>query len=165
MTINTTPGDPNAVSYATLAQANAYFLERGIAAWAALADGAKESALVRGCDYLTQTYHGRWAGNRTSITQGLDWPRSLVPISDFGALAYYPQEAIPVELVRANCEAAIRASTGELIEDLDAQVASEKVGPIETSYFQGGSRSKKYPVIEKMLAPLLASSGVRMVRS
>ena len=45
MTINTTPGDPNAVSYATLAQANAYFLERGIAAWAALADGAKESAL------------------------------------------------------------------------------------------------------------------------
>lgn len=158
-------------SLASVADADSYFANRGITTWATLSTAEKEQALRRGCDFLGQTYRGRWAGYRVNTVQALDFPRYMMPLSDavyggFGVAAYYPSDAVPRELVYANCEAAIRAAAGELIEDLEPQVASEEVGPLKTSYFQGGSRAKKFPAIDKLLQPFLSSgSGVKMVRA
>lgn len=164
--IVTTTGATDAVAYCSVAQADAYHLARGNEAWSALFTTDKEQALVRGCDFIGQTFGQRWAGHRVSTTQALDWPRYHAPRADMASSVYYPFDSIPVALVQANAEAALRAAAGELLEDIEPTVQNETVGPISTTYFQGASKVKKYPVIERLIAPLLASGGsVRMVRA
>lgn len=154
-------------SLASVADADGYFSNRGITTWATLSTGEKEQALRRGCDYLGMAYRGRLSGYRVNDVQALDWPRHYVPrVGSVDGTAYYPSSTVPREVVHANCEAAIRAAAGELIEDLEPQVASEEVGPLKTTYFQGGSRAKKYGVIERLMWPFLsAGSGLRVVRA
>lgn len=123
MALNVTPGDPAAEAYISAADADAYFLARGNATWAALAEDAKESALRLGTDYMDALYGTRWLGWRTTTTQALDWPRS-------GAIAYgvdVPDDSIPVSIQRANAELAVRASQGDLLVDEGAEVTQETV--------------------------------------
>ena len=163
--IETGQAAPDSVAYCSVADADAYHAARGVAAWAVLTTEQKEQAIVRGCDFLTQTYRNRWAGIPASSTQALDWPRYYVP-HHASVASVYPHDSVPRELVYANAEAAIRAASGELIEDLDQQVQTEEVGPLKTVYFKAESRGKKYPVIDKMIAHLLcAAQGLRLVRA
>lgn len=48
-----------AESYASVAQADAYFAARGITIWSPLLDAEKEQALRRATDYMVQTYRQR----------------------------------------------------------------------------------------------------------
>lgn len=165
ITVETGQAGSDSVSFCSVAQADAYFLARGNAAWAALATDAKESALVRGCDYLTQTYRGRIAGIRATTTQALDWPRIWVPMAD-SLTGYYPSGVVPVEVVNANAEAALRSAQGEMLSDVDQPVIEETVGPITTRYAPGASQAKKYPVIDRLLSPFVGSANsIRMVRA
>jgi hypothetical protein len=168
ITIESGQAASDSVAYCSVAQADAYHASRGVAAWAALTTEQKETALVRGCDFIGQQYRGRWAGQRASSTQALDFPRYNVPMieSFSGSIAaYYPSDAIPRDVIYANAEAALRAAAGEMIEDLEPQVVSEEVGPIKTVFAQHTSRGKKFPVIDKMLQPLLSGQGgLKLVR-
>lgn len=161
--IETGTASATAEAYISVTDADAYFAARGITIWAPITTAEKEQAIRRGCDYLSQTYRGRWLGSRINGTQALDWPRTGVSRIDYAAL--YAIDSVPSEVRNANAEAALRAAAGELIEDLAPQVKSESVGPLSTEYFQGGSRTKKYPVIEKLLSPLLAARTLRVGRS
>lgn len=158
----------------SVAYADTHHAARGNAAWALLSLADKESALRRGYAYLQQTYRMRWAGFRVSQVQALDWPRQQVPRTDVytgyggnlgGWGVNYPAEVIPVELQQAQAELALKAVTGPLIADVEAPVASETVGPISVTYFEGGVKIKSYPAIDRMLAPFLRGNGnIKLVR-
>jgi hypothetical protein len=157
----------NAESYALVSEADTYLAARGHTSWAALAEAAKEAALRLATDYMVQAYRLRWKSWRYTRTQALDWPRSNVILTDnySGAMGYdyIANNVVPNEVKNACIELALKASNGALTEDLTPQVQSETVGPISTSYFQGGQRITTYPAIDRMLAPFLKSDGAMVV--
>lgn len=167
-------GSSTSESYASVADADAYLAARGQTLWAGLSTGDKESALRRASDYMQQAYRERWAGTRASTTQALDWPRWNVPIMDIpggygSSPAYYSETSVPVEVKNACIALALKASAGDLAPDIEPQVTSERVGPIEVSYSPGSRQTVKYQSIDNLLAPMLKDGGsgsmVRLVRS
>lgn len=165
-------GLPNAASFCSVADADAYHAARGSAAWAALTTEQKEFALVKACDYMQQAYRMRWAGYRVTTTQALDWPRNSVPRADsyggnMGSIGnYYANNIVPTEVRNANAEFAMRSVAGDLAADIDAPVASEQVGPISVTYFQGDTKTKRYPAIDRLLMPFLSGGGnIKLVRA
>jgi len=151
--------------YGTLTEADAYHAARGRADWAAADVDARTAALVRGSDYIDQRYTGAGcvstfpgvrAGGRA---QDREWPR-IGAVDRAGEAV--PSETVPSEVLRAAYEAAYREllQPGSLSPDYvpAAQVASEKVGPIEIRYASGdGAQPNRpvVPVIDEILAPLL----------
>ena len=160
-------GRPDAVSYATVAQADAYHAARGNAAWAAAGAVDKEAALIKATDYLLQSYRTRWIGIRTRLNQALDWPRIQAEReSSAQGPRYYLEMEIPVEVVNATLELALRALAGDLVHDYSQPVKSETVGPIRVEYDTAFRPLTTFPVVERMLAHLVRGGGnqVRVIR-
>lgn len=150
----------DAESYASVAAADTYHANRGNTAWAAIATTAlKEAALRKATDYMGQCFLTRWKGYRYSTTQALDWPRSMVPMPGGYGVTYYATNAIPVAVINACCELALRASAGDLAEDTAQEIIREKVGQLETEYQPGSRAGARYPAITRLLGPLLTGSG------
>ena len=159
----------------SVAFADTYHAGLGNTLWATLLTAEKEAALRRAYAYMTQTYRMRWTGYRVKATQALDWPRQQVPRTDVysgygGNMGtwgnYYPYDAIPLELQQANAECAFKAASGEMLADVDPPVASESVGPISVTYFQGDTKTKRYPAIDRLLMPFLSGGGnIRLTRA
>jgi len=171
MVIVVTPGDANADSYASLAQADAWHDGRGNADWAALTEAAKEAALRRATTWIDATYGSRLGGLPVyPRVQALAWPRTGATDTDGYVV---PSDAIPVEIVRATAEAALREALtpGSLSPDYVASeaVVREKVGPLEVEYRGSSGASSVSPVltiVDGLLAPLLGRNsrgGMRMV--
>lgn len=162
LTVETGAGLSGAESYASVAAADAYFLARANAAWAALDTPTKEAKLRDATDYMLASYRGRWMGERMTSTQALDWPRYGVVVDCFDV----PTNTVPAEVVRACCELALRASAQALQADQGVAVTSETVGPISVSYLAGAQQGIKYPAIDNMLRPFLsAGNGIRVMRA
>jgi len=155
-------GKSDAVSYVTVAYADAYHLARGNTSWTG-ADEVKEAALIRATDYLDGKYSTRWPGTRESTTQALDWPR----VNAYDVDNYILSD-VPEGVKKSICEAALveLVDAGALSEEQDrgGQVAREVVGPIETEYFAGAPASTVYPAIARCLSRILGPTGLRMVR-
>lgn len=146
-------GLSTAEAYISVADADAYFLARGNAAWAALTDAtAKEAALRLGADYMEGAYGQRWKGCRISQTQALSWPRDGVVVDGYTL----PDDEVPLQVARANAELALRASAGTLLADQGAQVTQETVGPISVTYADGARQGMAYKQVDAMVASLLA---------
>lgn len=161
-------GLSTAESYISVANADAYFTDRGNTVWTALTTQAKEQALRAATDYMASVYTGRWAGRRTTTTQALDWPRSFVVNKDapgyYGTSpSYYPFNAVPTAVARACAELAVRASAGSLLADQGAQVTSETVGPISVTYADGARQSIAYKAVDGMLTPYLKGGGAGQI--
>lgn len=156
-------GIAGAESYISVADATAYHAARGNAAWAALAsDTVREQALRRATDYLGQIYRDRWSGYRVNSEQALDWPRYEAPRRDLPGdayYAYYASDAVPIEVVRACADLALRAAAGELVEDEDQRIASVSAGSVNVTFQAGSSPRKRYPAIDGLLMPVLRSGG------
>lgn len=169
--VETGTGAADSEVLCSVAFCDTYHAARGVAAWAALTTPDKEAALRRGYAYMQQAYRMRWAGFRVNNTQALDWPRQQVPRTDVysgntgGVGNYYPYNTIPSEIQQAQAELALKAASGDLLGDVDPPVASESVGPISVTYFQGGTKTKAYPAIDRLLAPFLQGGGnIKLVR-
>lgn len=157
-----------AESLASVAYADTYHSNRGNTAWAALATAAKEQALRKSTDYMGQKYRLLWAGYRTNTDQPLDWPRSLVEIKDVNYIGtYVDQDSVPDEIKKACCELALMSLNGSLAPNVERETASEKVGEISVSYFQGSTLHTVYRAIDLMLKPYLRNngSGIEIVRA
>ncbi len=154
----------DAESFCSVAAATAYHAARGNAAWAALAsDTVREQMLRRATDYMEQVYRARWDGVRKTVTQMLSWPRYNVPIKDAVITQYYPNDAIPTQVVNACAELALKAITGSLAPDVNPQKKRVKVDVIETEYFESATGYTRYRAIDNMLEPFLdGSSGMNM---
>ena len=152
-------GKTTAEAYCSVAQADTYHAVRTAGeGWTDLDTDVKERALREATDYLTQTYTGRWGGQRSTDEQALDWPRLNVPWADSNA-GYRPNNTIPAELLRATAELAMRASASPLVVDLGRETASERVDVISVTYVQGAERQAQYEVVDMWLKPLLVSGG------
>jgi hypothetical protein len=164
-------GKPDAESYISVSDADAYFSNRGNATWAALDTTQKEQALRSATDYMLQAFRMRWAGMRVTETQALDWPRRYVPNRDVPNLygpyvTYYAFDTVPVAVGYACAELAVRASATPLSPDLTAQVKQETVGPISVTYADGARQVPEYKAVDAMLAPFLKGMGaVPVVRA
>ncbi|SRR6266700_2349640 len=173
-------GLPNANSYVSEATLETYCADRAIT----IPDGDADAALIRATQYIEGNYRGRWPGRPAKYRglQSLSWPRYGAYIADgsriedyrtrvqlTGAYAdvgyappfYYilPTE-IPIELVQATCEAAIREliQPGYLLPDLTASnIKAERAGDTEFEYFGGYGLVPLVTAINSILAPLLLS--------
>lgn len=158
-------GKPDAESYASVSDCAAYATARGLTFLAEPVEKA-EAALRRGTSWLDGTYRGSFPGRRKNgRAQTLEWPRMDAwdntcppePISD---------DEIPVEIVHACCEAAIRemAAPGSLSPDVTPGKIkkSAKVGEIAVEYAIGaGTAIEQRPivsVIDDILGSLLSIS-------
>jgi len=149
-------GKSTAETYISVTDADAYFLARGVTAWAALLTAAKEAALRKAADFMTQAFTSRWQGLRAyPLTQALDWPRQGVVVDNVTVLI----TVVPSVIQRACAELALKASSGALSEDLTQGVTSETVGAISVTYDKTSNRKTKYTAVEAMLAPYLKSGG------
>lgn len=146
-------GLANAQSYCSVAQATAYHAARNNLAWDAVDE--QEAALIKATDYMQQTYNGRWKGLQLTQLQALDWPRVGVMVGRF----LLPYSTIPVEVINACAELALRAATGDLLPDVGAQVTSETVGPISVSYAIGARQTTSYKSVDNLLARYMTGGG------
>lgn len=153
-------GLTNSVSYASYADMQAYATARGIDLSAAV-QTAWEAALVKATDYIEEN---RFKGQRKSTTQALSFPRTDL----------YDEEGteitgVPVKLVQATIEYALRARTSDLhleptTDASGLQVASIRkvVGPIEksVSYSTAQAQTRKtFPVADNKLSAYIVSGG------
>lgn len=171
MALITTAGDIAANSYASLAQAAAYHTARGNSTWAGN-DALKEAALIRATQWLDGRYGNRWTGIRWKLRlQALDWPRVEAYDRDGTVLDY---DDVPVEVVNATCEAALRelVTPGSLSPDLTpgtAKVLTEVKGikwtPLRAS---AGVNDMTLTItaVDRLLAPLIGGIGqVQVMRA
>lgn len=156
-----------AESYETVAGADLYHSNRGNAAWAALSTTAKEQSLRKATDYMAQAYRKRWRGYRSYATQALDWPRQQIVIDDSVLNSWIDYTTIPTEIKAACSELALKASSAELAPDIERETASEAIGSISVSYFQGSKQNTTYRAVDLMLKHLLINdgNGMQIVRS
>lgn len=165
LTVETGSGSSTADAYISRADATTYHANRGNTGWADLGTDEQDAAIRRATDYIGETYRLRWAGERTSTTQALDWPRYNVPRRDMRD-ALYASDAVPGEVVRACAELALKAAAGPLTPDQGQAIASVSAGSVSVSYADYSKATKTYPAIDRLLAPLLAGGGgLRLLRA
>lgn len=158
--VETGVGLSNAESYVSEAEASAYHATRGNVAWDAIDD--KETLLRKATDYMVQTYRSKWKGYRTGAVQALDWPRSEVAVGDIGGPAdyYIANNVVPVEIRRVCADLALRAATEDLLPDQTQQVVRETVGPLTVQYSPHAAQTKRFPAIDRALAPFIHGNSV-----
>lgn len=166
--VETGAGLSNANSYASVSAADGYVADRGITGWAGLSQTIKEQSLVKATDYLEATYRDAWKGNRVNETQALSWPRYNVIVDGFNC----PSNVVPLQVVNACVEMAIRAAAGEtLIADQGQRVKREKIDVIEVEYQDYSDPTQRYPFINRIITPFLLSASeggfgvVRVIRT
>jgi hypothetical protein len=169
---------PTANSYANSSMLDSYCADRAIDQPA----GDADAALIRGTQYIEGRYRGRWPGSRTKYRgqQGLSWPRFGAYADDgsrmiyrglqqlYGAYAdnnyainigYFIQpNEIPIELIQAVCEAAIREliTPGYLQPDIvTSSLKKKRAGDTEYDYYDHPAAIPLITVIDGILAPIL----------
>ena len=97
-------GKPNANSYISLEEANAYFIGKRLysSAWTASTDDVKKTALIMGSRVLDQEVI--WKGYRRFEDSGLYWPRTDVYTTD-GVLV--DEDTVPRAVREATAEMAM----------------------------------------------------------
>lgn len=151
-------GLPDANSLVSVQFADDYFQLRGVTEWAG-SDGEKQAWLVQATDYLSHRFS--YKGEQLNGAQALPFPRTGTGFA-----------AMPVNLLKATCEYAIRSKSAPLapditVDDTGRAIAgkTEKVGPIEDSvtYATSGpgasiSMFRPYPAADMLLKGLVRSN-------
>lgn len=164
MSLDATLAGANANTYVLVADADAYFVARGNAAWAAASNGVKEAALLKATQYLDSYYE--YQGVKQTRAQALQWPRSWVSIDG------YIQDAgtLPKRLTDACCELALRNISADIAPDIETKLTtSETVGPISVTYAQSQRNAgrKTFDFVDALVAKLTVNGSrgsVAMVR-
>ena len=143
-------GLPNAESYVSVSDATAYLTAMGDAEFASAPLDDQEAALRRATQYLDTRY--TFIGAPLTDTQALQWPRSGAPV--------WPVRG----LVAACCELAGRALGGALwVEQADAQITRETVGPITVEYANGQNDGQvRFAIVDGLLRGLVSGAGSRL---
>lgn len=142
---------PDADSYIATADANIYHANRGNTAWAGLSTLAKEAALRKATDYMLQVYRWKWAGERKTTAQSLDWPRLNVPLQDFAGAGFVSDTTVPVPVQNACAELALRAAVGDLAPDVGRVATRERIDVIEVEYSVNAAPWVRYRAADNML--------------
>jgi len=144
----------NANSYVTLAEVREYATQRGLTL--PTADVSLEPLVVRAYDYLESL---AYKGVPIEALQPSSWPRKLVYVNG----TELPDDEIPLDLKKANCQLAYEANTVNLQPTTSGQkVVREKVDVIEVEYEANGvsSNSPVFKTVESLLKNLISSGGI-----
>lgn len=163
-TVETGSGLTGANAYLSVASFKTHHTDRG-RSYAAYTDPVIQGAIVKATDYIDKLFGRKFRGWKQSGNQGLAWPR----VSAFDNSGY-ALEGVPAQVAKATAEYAFVAlslgselappeDTGEVIE------ATEKVGPIETTYKYAeiGRDTPAYPEADLWISELLQSTASREV--
>jgi len=142
--------NPAANSYADETELATFASDRGVT----LA-GDPTVLLINAMDYV-EANRDTFKGTKTSQTQPLQWPRVGVYVDGFEVAS----DEIPVDLKRAQMQAAIESDGAELSPTQGAAVKREKVDVLEIEYEAGGStKALKFPKVDAYLDALTSGSG------
>jgi len=127
-----------------------YFLGDRLAMFDELDDEEKEAVIVSATQLVDISYD--FIGNRASLEQGLNWPRTEAELQGFTI------EGVPTAVKKAVCEAVWIAmnSGGELFSsDNQRKVVEESVaGAVSVKYAFAENAVSKHEVLDKMLRGL-----------
>lgn len=151
-------GVTGANSYASVDVCAAYCTARGLA-FGTSPTTTGEQALIRATAAIDAKYGPRFPGSRTNgRSQALAWPRVDAVDGEDEDIA---SDEIPVEIVNAVCEAAVRelASPGSMAPDLErgGGVKSLKAGSVAIEYGANAAAGTTFTVIDGILASLLGA--------
>jgi hypothetical protein len=137
----------NANSYANVADGDAYHDAHLYAAtWTAAVTSTKEKALVMATRLIDANYLFR--GQAILGTQALMWPRRGAVDPDVrGGEMYYPENAVPPDLVKATCETARELIAQNRTADPEGEGLSEVqiVGALRVGF----DKKDRRPIIPK----------------
>lgn len=147
--------DSNA--YVSVDDCVAYCTARGLT-FGASPTTTGEQAIVRGSAAIDAIYRNTLPGfKRTGRAQAMEWPRSgAYDNSD----ELIPDDEVPIEVVQATCEAAVRelASPGSMMPDLErgGGVRILKAGSVEIEYGANAANTTTFSTINNLLSGLIS---------
>jgi hypothetical protein len=149
-------GLANADAYVSLDDCEAYAAARGLT-FATSPSAAGEAAIRVATAFIDNTYRSRFTGQRLNgRSQALEWPRIYATDAAGNDIA---SDEIPVEIVNATCEAAIRefAAPGTLTPDLErgGGVKRLKAGSVEIEYMAGALAQTLFTAVDAALSGLI----------
>ncbi len=145
-------GKPDANSYGSVGEADAYWQDRDNATWSAAVTVAKEAALIQATQFLDASYV--WRGARIDRDQALDWPR-VGAVDDEGFER--DSNAVPAEVKQAAFELALQALSGALlkVQERAGLIERVKAGSVEVQYAERAPAGKRYELVDRILTPLV----------
>ncbi len=150
-------GVPESNSYVSEDDFVSYAEDRGMT----LAAGDVEAALIRASKAIDARYSSSYPGYRKSgRSQGLHWPRAAAyDISGW----LVRDDQVPIEIVQATCEAAIRelAEPNSMMPDLErgGQIQSIRAGSVGITYASNASARTTFTLIDGILSNILSGVG------
>jgi hypothetical protein len=146
-------GIPDANAYIDIPFVEKYLMGNRLAQFNDLSDDDKCAAIISGTQLVDISYE--WEGNRKSIEQGLNWPRTGVELYGFTV------EGIPLAVKKASCEAVWLYMTEDSLfsSQGDRYVVRERVeGAVDISYANPKDRVKdnvtRFEILDKLLRGL-----------
>ena len=141
-------------SFVTDAEYVDYAADRGLEIGAY--DGARKLELIKAMDYIL-SLEARLKGARVNSTQLLPFPRLDVYVNGF----YIESDTIPLNAKTGQMEAAAASFAQNLLTNATQNdVKREKLGPMESELFEGGSWTiERTERVDAALAPLMNSKG------
>ena len=121
MVVEDGTGLSNADSFVSVAYADTYFSTRNVTGWASLTN--KEALLIKATDYIEAVYSEAWKGTTLNDTQSLSFPRIIDDATVY-----------PDRLLKAVCELAYKANSGDLLVDVEQRTIEEKIDVITVKY-------------------------------
>jgi hypothetical protein len=179
-TIVATVGSATANSFVTEAEAIAYAADRLNlpSGWTTVAGStctdSEKKALIEATRDLTRLAYD---GYRTDDTQVLSWPRNYVVNPDVSVnfqvdvltrLPYYEDDEIPLRLKEATYELAFEHLRADITQvEARRGLIRDKVDVLEQEWTPGSQPQglARFPRVMALVAPLLASQGLQVVRS
>ncbi len=154
--VETGTASATGTSYATVAQYQQFWLNRGVTITDT--EAQIQGYLNQATQFIDTNYKFR-GDKRYVTTQPLEWPRILAnPFGEswnFLAFRMIAVDEIPVEVIKATCYLAYEAKQG-LLFLANEKVRSRSYGPVSTSYStHEGDRS--YPFVDSLFRYLVSS--------
>ena len=116
-----------------------------------------EQAIIRASAAIDAIYRDQFPGDkRLGRAQAMEWPRSGAYDT---ADELVPDDAVPIEIIQATCEAAVRelADPGSMMPDLErgGGVRRLKAGSVEIEYGANAANQTTFSAIAALLSGLL----------
>lgn len=143
-------------SYATLAEANAYFGNRlDVAAWDGASDTQKEQALMTATAYIDSL---NWLGYIEDSLQLLAFPRICEYFDPrLGRVVAIDSNAVPNRIIIACYEIAYHFLNNDGILDETGSVIDLSAGPIKLTQIKNAPKIPSH--VARTIAPLLVTRG------
>ena len=139
-------GSATATSYATIAQYQQYWLNRGTTITDS--DTSIKGYLNLATEFLDNNYN--YKGDVAFEVQALRWPRYNI-YDKFGVLQQ--TDVIPTALINATCYLGAEAKKGKL-NIVDQGIKSDSFGPVSKTYSRSSSY-RAYPYVDQLLKDYL----------